>query len=164
MPARHADRGDRWPSPGGARADLHRGVLGCLRTDNPCRRPAKIDKTRRATLTRIRRRHAKCSARNNQSRQERSSPSPERGYALRRCIAPTIGYAVRRRLRLDVRADSRVNESIVVSFELRGDVTYDMKVRIRGRGVVCGRCRAVLGAIGVLPVHFRSRPVAVGPR
>jgi hypothetical protein len=28
-----------------------------------------------------------------------------------------------------------------------------MKVRIRGRGVVCGRCRAVLRAIGVLAVH-----------
>jgi hypothetical protein len=26
-------------------------------------------------------------------------------------------------------------------------------VRIRGRGVVCGRCRAVLRAIGVLAVH-----------
>src|ERR1700722_3843061 len=40
----------------------------------------------------------------------------------------------------------------------RRDVIYDMKVRIRGRGVVCGRCRA----IGLLAL--RSRPVAVGRR
>ena len=35
----------------------------------------------------------------------------------------------------------------------RRDVIYDMKVRIRGLRVVCGRCRAFLRAIGLMALH-----------
>jgi hypothetical protein len=42
---------------------------------------------------------------------------------------------------------SVLKHNVVVSFEMSS--RCDMKVRIRRRGLVCGRCRA----IGVLAVH-----------